>query len=730
LGEGRYIVQTAAGKLTVQLAEGTLQNQSAVLICRKGESLTIETLGQTLPPPPSPSGGEAVILSGGAPANGEVVKQTAQLLAEMQANTSLSAHSPHAVRLEALLSQLESLAPPLPAPLRESLAEVQKQLESGLQTQQPLTPQQVQIVKQCEELLCAFIQTAHTPAASLSSATVALSVQPGLIFFDKPATALAWLQTLPPQADVLQPLVCSLDDGPLLLHLLELSPQLSRIALLSPVQAFAELHHLLSEELSHPLLKSLDAQQLLAMTRMLGALDTEQLRELDALLGPPSSMPRFESTTPQQRSTEILQWITPLLQGEIGAQTLAARPPFQLSSDIAAALPLLEQMVTNATGAATVPQQLDSTVKSSEWLSRMVTQMGLDYEHRLSTHPAPIPQSMAETLKGRILELMQQLGGRDSLQTLPEPDSALPLVQRALLELGAPLAHLQQELTQQGVFAGTNAVLEKLTTSLQSIRTQFELLITNLTATQIINPRELIQQAATDMVAHLQAILDELGKSIEVPPGRGEPDGQSGRLPERLQNRLELQIRAALEQVITNANRSAELLGESAEQGMGGSVEKLLNRFESLQFLARQAPLPEGQQQILSIPVRMDNQLTDMTIRLVHHHQHKGGGESKRSGRYSVCIDVAPSIAGPCSIQMDYVVRQGIQINLRLEREATREWFTEHLDELRTALATLGLPSVSLRVSPLTSPAPVQSVHLPTMGEGVRGSASQFDVHA
>jgi hypothetical protein len=113
-----------------------------------------------------------------------------------------------------------------------------------------------------------------------------------------------------------------------------------------------------------------------------------------------------------------------------------------------------------------------------------------------------------------------------------------------------------------------------------------------------------------------------------------------------------------------------------------------------LQVLAKPANVPEGQQQILVLPVRIDNEYSQVSIRLIKKRQ---GSRRKGNGKeYSVQITVAPSCCGPVAVQMEYLANRNLNVRLNCEKPATRLIFESDKSSLNRALAALGFTSVNI----------------------------------
>ncbi|MBN2035572.1 MAG: hypothetical protein JW768_02400 [Chitinispirillaceae bacterium] len=127
-------------------------------------------------------------------------------------------------------------------------------------------------------------------------------------------------------------------------------------------------------------------------------------------------------------------------------------------------------------------------------------------------------------------------------------------------------------------------------------------------------------------------------------------------------------------------------------QTVQANIETLLQRIESLQLMARQTPTASGEQQIISLPVKIGEEWTEMHVRLIKQHrkERRGGGDRQH---YTVYINVAPTLLGPICARLDYQVKKSLSIALEIESAPTRAWFKRKRSALRDSLVALGLPS-------------------------------------
>jgi RNAse (barnase) inhibitor barstar len=133
-------------------------------------------------------------------------------------------------------------------------------------------------------------------------------------------------------------------------------------------------------------------------------------------------------------------------------------------------------------------------------------------------------------------------------------------------------------------------------------------------------------------------------------------------------------------------------------------VETMLSRFESLQLLSKPVPTADGQQQILSFPVKFGEEWTDVKIILNKKKNRKKNKNNQKN--FSVRMHVAPSNCGAVSINMDYNLKYKLNVNIEFEKNESRVWFNKHREQMISALKENGIPSVTLSLA-----SGLQSIH-------------------
>ena len=128
------------------------------------------------------------------------------------------------------------------------------------------------------------------------------------------------------------------------------------------------------------------------------------------------------------------------------------------------------------------------------------------------------------------------------------------------------------------------------------------------------------------------------------------------------------------------------------------TIESSLGRLESLQLLARQIPVPEGQQQMLALPMKIGDDWTEVNVRFL---KKKSSPKKKnpQSSNFSVFLNLAPKQLGPISVKMDYIQKKSLKVAMYFEFESTKNYFLKFSDEIKNALKSLGLPLFSMDIT-------------------------------
>jgi hypothetical protein len=129
----------------------------------------------------------------------------------------------------------------------------------------------------------------------------------------------------------------------------------------------------------------------------------------------------------------------------------------------------------------------------------------------------------------------------------------------------------------------------------------------------------------------------------------------------------------------------------STQPSLRQSIETSLNRLESLQLLARQVPVSEGQQQIFALPIKIGNEWTEVNLRFLKK-QKSAKKKQQEPSSYSVTLNIEPKQLGAISVKMDYQQKKNLKVSMNFDNVSTKNYFQKSIDEITSALKNLGLP--------------------------------------
>lgn len=114
------------------------------------------------------------------------------------------------------------------------------------------------------------------------------------------------------------------------------------------------------------------------------------------------------------------------------------------------------------------------------------------------------------------------------------------------------------------------------------------------------------------------------------------------------------------------------------------SLPSLLDTLESLQLLARPAPTQDGTQQLIALPIKFGENISEITVQFRNHSKKKSRG--KTASHFSAVIDVVPPFLGHINSHLDYRRSKQLNITMTFERKISYRWFTLHKQEIAAAL--------------------------------------------
>jgi hypothetical protein len=185
-----------------------------------------------------------------------------------------------------------------------------------------------------------------------------------------------------------------------------------------------------------------------------------------------------------------------------------------------------------------------------------------------------------------------------------------------------------------------------------------------------------------------------------------------------------------LKRIAAELGRSASHLspgGAGAEKtgldALKQQVEHVLTRVESLQVLAKQVAVSDGQQQVITVPMRIEGQWTDVVIQFL---KRKGSSKKESAKKnISVAIHVSPALLGEITARMDYNAKKNFSLHLEFEKPATCAWFEKNRPELVRAFERLGFSAPKIDIKEIGRAREGQP-----SGAAAAGTAGTIDITA
>jgi hypothetical protein len=215
-----------------------------------------------------------------------------------------------------------------------------------------------------------------------------------------------------------------------------------------------------------------------------------------------------------------------------------------------------------------------------------------------------------------------------------------------------------------------------------------------------------------DLIGQLQAFSRELSRAAES-LAKESTAGASGDTEQALRRLVALaksvsdrasdlshEGQQRLKQIADETARLARHAGPAAEKSaldtLKQQVEHVLTRVESLQVLAKQVAVSDGQQQVITVPMRIEGQWTDVVIQFLK----RKGSSRKESGKknISVAIHVSPAMLGEITARMDYNAKKNFSLHLEFEKTATCAWFEKNRPALVRAFERLGFSAPKIDI--------------------------------
>jgi hypothetical protein len=518
------------------------------------------------------------------------------------------------------------------------------------------------------------------------------------------------------------------------------------------------------------LFQSLSADVLEQLFINRGSVPLERLRLLDAFAAAmqlPSANGRGGNAAAQ--SAALGQWLDAAVDVRATPSALAARAPvFSVSlmidalDDCAAVKNLAPSVPPPVVSPGISAAALSDSSSRATVLGAAFSGLGLDFEHTLGKGDIPD----ANSLKRLLLQLL-----RAASETVPDTSPRVPGESAASRELtgtrnaleqavmafidkslsgrapAAPDAANAAENPLQALVKQLYALLPALRERINGLLADAKQLSSSSTATsggaRPAVPPEVAEAFIRDARTRIESLLSANASTVEQLLRRALPSLSPAEIltslsreidepGQRLLRAVEASLREALQSgPARNAQSTAGGAVSVSEQEQltqdpmaadraltRQTVERILNRVESLQLLARQTTTASGDQQILALPVKIGDEWTEMHVRFIRQRTGKGGGNHRR---YTVYVNVAPALLGAIDARLDYQDKKSLSLSLDFESMATCQWFLDRKAQLRDALTALGVPSPRIEI---VRPRPVspdkeEAVAAPSSGTAI-----------
>jgi hypothetical protein len=521
-------------------------------------------------------------------------------------------------------------------------------------------------------------------------------------------------------------------------------------ALLQPADVLRELAAWNAASQSR-VFQSLSAETLEQLFIGRGSLPLDRLRLLDAFAAAmqlPAASGRGGNAVAQ--SASLGQWLDAAVDVRAAPSALAARAPvFSISSMIDALNDLAA--VNNPSPAAQPPILLPDAAGITAAVLRdsagratvfgaAFARLGFDLEHTLEKGGAPDKNSLKQLLM-QLLRASGETASGPTLDATRESAAQRELTMARCALEQTVMSFIDKSLSAPAGTAADNAgtagstyeaIAERLRGLLSAMGERIEGLLADAkllasgapikdTTGRCAVPPEVAESFIRDARARLESLLENLVLAVEQALRRFLPSvapitlmapplfQEIEELGQRLLRAAEASLREALQSGPARHVNSATadtLPGKEQDRVaqvppltdralLRQTVERMINRVESLQLLARQTTTASGDQQILALPVKIGDEWTEMHVRFIRQRTGKPGGDPRR---YTVFVNVAPSLLGAIDARLDYQDKKSLSLSLEFESQATYQWFIDRKAPLREAFCALGVPSPRIEI--------------------------------
>lgn len=147
-----------------------------------------------------------------------------------------------------------------------------------------------------------------------------------------------------------------------------------------------------------------------------------------------------------------------------------------------------------------------------------------------------------------------------------------------------------------------------------------------------------------------------------------------------------------------NINTVVSNSSNQSERGTSSSilrerVEQVINKIEAIQVLAKKVPTVNGESQLITIPVNINNEWSEIRLRF---KKEKNSKTENKSEKTSVLLNIELSIIGEVAAEMNFLKNRDLSINILLSNKPTLDWFSNNKTEIIESLMKYNFNSVKL----------------------------------
>lgn len=447
---------------------------------------------------------------------------------------------------------------------------------------------------------------------------------------------------------------------------------------------------------SSPIMKTIPSQVYENILLERGEIPISALRELDSFFmssGSTTLSPvRAGSETAQVET--LTQWLRTAL--DFTTDAIAQRCPFSQSLPISS----LEKVFGHIFSSDKIPgithQTLNENTDKSSLISDIAEKLGYNFEHKIlnSTSQEIFDHLVSNNLKKNLLSLISTGSfqtGSELFHSVKEYASIISDTIGFAQKIVANPNFIRQDyglLAENNLIAIENKfseLIDKISNYITELRSS---------GNSISQPNLLLlKDTITRLYNNVPDIFKQLSEELK------QEAFSAGNSPESITAKVNKtrEMLTELDSILKKTALEPDTLAKSQQnislaRPLRDSAESFLSRLESLQLLARNTSTPDGEQQILALPMKISGEWTEANIRFVKKKVR--GKSSNRPRQYTVFLNVSPVSTGAISVKMDYTAKKALTLEMEFEQKAVKDWFEQNKNRLNDILSGIGFSSV------------------------------------